>query len=146
MPFAQRIVALVAAVLVAGGLTAAARPEAAHAAARPEATHAVPRADQPPSVLVLTVQPPTAAPRASVLFCGPSGGDHPAASAACGTLAGVGGDPGTLNLDPDTLCTLEYAPVTVRALGFWGDRPVTYAKTFANRCVLLRETGELFAF
>ncbi|WBB68599.1 SSI family serine proteinase inhibitor [Micromonospora sp. WMMD812] len=135
MPFAQRIAAFVAAtLLLAGGLTAgAARPAAAHTG-------------HPASALLLTVQPATATPRASVLLCGPSGGDHPAAPAACGALAHVDGDLATLNLDPDTLCTLEYAPVTVRALGFWGERPVTYSKTYANRCVLLRETGDLFAF
>ncbi|MFI6262698.1 SSI family serine proteinase inhibitor [Micromonospora sp. NPDC051006] len=139
MPFAQRIVALVAATLLAaGGLTA-------EAAAHPRAAHAA-DLDQPASVLLLTVQPHSATPRTRVLLCGPSGGDHPAAATACRTVAGVDGDLATLTLDPDTLCTLEYAPVTVRAFGFWGDRPVTHTRTFDNRCGLLRETGDLFAF
>ncbi|MDO3704957.1 SSI family serine proteinase inhibitor [Micromonospora sp. C28SCA-DRY-2] len=137
MPFAQRVAALFAVtVLATGALTAATTPRAARAAAT----------DRPTSVLLLTVLPHVhGEPRAAALRCHPAGGTHPAATTACQAVAAVHGDLGAMTPEPGP-CTLEYAPVTARALGFWQGRPVSWAKTFGNRCALLRETGSLFAF
>ncbi|MEW2385966.1 SSI family serine proteinase inhibitor [Micromonospora sp. NPDC047707] len=135
MPLAQRIAALsAAAVLGTTALTVAATP--AHAAPTGQTT----------SVLLLSVVPhTTGAPRAAALRCEPTGGTHPYATSACQDVAAVDGDLAALSVNTG-LCTLEYAPVTVRAVGFWRNRPVSYAETFGNRCELLRETGSLFAF
>ncbi|RKN37816.1 SSI family serine proteinase inhibitor [Micromonospora endolithica] len=134
MPFAQRIAALTTATLVATGALAA---PAAHAA--------TPR-PAPTSVLLLSVVGHTdGSLRTAALRCEPAGGGHPHAAAACGDVAAVDGDLAALAVDPG-LCTLEYAPVTVRAVGLWRDHPLSYVETFDNRCQLLRETGTLFAF
>ncbi|MGS2616676.1 SSI family serine proteinase inhibitor [Micromonospora sp. LZ34] len=135
MPFVQRVTALFAVtVLATGALTAATTPRAAHAA------------DRPTSVLLLTVPPHVhGEPRATALRCEPAGGTHPEATAACRAVAAVDGDLTAMTPEPGP-CTLEYAPVTARAFGFWQDRPVSWAKTFGNRCALLRETRSLFAF
>ncbi|MGN9779623.1 SSI family serine proteinase inhibitor [Micromonospora sp. H33] len=135
MPLAQRVAALsAAAALGTAALTVAATP--AHAAPTEQVT----------SVLLLSVVPHTAGvPRAAALRCEPAGGTHPYAASACQDLAAVDGDPTALSGNPG-FCTLEYAPVTVRAVGLWQDRPVSYTETFSNRCELLRETGSLFAF
>ncbi|MGN9810115.1 SSI family serine proteinase inhibitor [Micromonospora sp. BQ11] len=136
MPFAQRIAALSTASLLATGvLTGAVAPPAAHAASTAATT-----------VLVLTVEPHVdGATRIATLRCEPAGGRHPDAATACRNVAAVDGDLTALEVDQGP-CTLEYAPVTVRALGWWRDRPVSYVETFGNRCHLLRETGTLFAF
>ncbi|MDM4719076.1 SSI family serine proteinase inhibitor [Micromonospora sp. WMMA1363] len=135
MSLAQRVAALcAAAVLGAAALTVAAAP--AHAASTEQAT----------SVLLLTATPhATGVPRATVLRCEPAGGTHPRAASACQDVAAVDGNLAALSVNPG-FCTLEYAPVTVRALGLWRDRPVSYTETFGNQCELLRETGSLFAF
>ncbi|NJP34043.1 SSI family serine proteinase inhibitor [Micromonospora thermarum] len=140
MPLAQRVAALsAAAVLGTAALTVAATP--AHAAPAQPAL-----AEQATSVLLLSVVPhTTGAPRAAALRCEPVGGTHPYAASACQDLAAADGDLASLSGNPG-FCTLEYAPVTVRAVGFWQDRPVSYTETFGNRCELLRETGSLFAF
>ena len=136
MPFAQRIAALSTASLLATGvLTGAVAPPAAHASTA-----------TPTTVLLLSVEPHVdGAPRVATLRCEPAGGRHPHAATACQNVAAVDGDLAALEVDRGP-CTLEYAPVTVRALGWWRDRPVSYVETFGNRCHLLRETGTLFAF
>ncbi|MER7457663.1 SSI family serine proteinase inhibitor [Micromonospora sp. NPDC126480] len=137
MPLAKRVAALIAAaVLGTAALAVAATP--AHAAPAERATT---------SVLLLSVVPhTTGAPRAAALRCEPTGGTHPRAASACQDVATVDGNLAALSdVDPG-FCTLEYAPVTVRAIGLWRDRPVSYTETFGNRCALLRETGALFAF
>ena len=37
------------------------------------------------------------------------------------------------------------APVTARAQGEWNGRPVDYAETFSNGCVMAGRTGSVFA-
>ncbi|GAA4574574.1 hypothetical protein GCM10023176_41870 [Micromonospora coerulea] len=138
MPFARRTAALALAATL-GGLAAVAAPH-------PRTAGAAPRpGPETPSVLLLTVDPATAASRSTVLVCGPAGGLHPDPTTACRLVARVDGDLAGLDVDPG-LCTLEHAPLTVRALGFWQDRPVSYARTFDNRCALRRGTGTLFDF
>ncbi len=98
--------------------------------------------------LILTIadgESPQPWDRAASLFCRPPGGTHPEAAAACSQLDRVGGDIDALSAQP-MLCTYEYAPVTVTARGHWDDREIDYRETFANRCVMLRETGAVFAF
>ncbi|MBB6349170.1 SSI family serine proteinase inhibitor [Nonomuraea muscovyensis] len=104
----------------------------------------------PVGVYVLTVTPDdgtTAEPLASsTLLCGPDGGAHAAAAAACGQLRRTQGRAERIPEDPGP-CTREYAPVRVGAVGMWRGQRREYARTFANRCVAIRATGGiLFAF
>ncbi|SBT41128.1 SSI family serine proteinase inhibitor [Micromonospora auratinigra] len=136
MPFARRTAALaLAAALGVLATSAAARPAAA--APRP--------GPQLPSVLLLTVDDGVGAPRATVLTCGPAGGLHPDPTTACRLVARVDGDLDALSVDPSP-CIEVYAPLTVRAVGFWQDRPVAYARSFDNRCLLRHGTAALFDF
>ena len=138
MPFARRTAALALAAAL-GGLAAVAAPH-------PRAAEAAPRpGPETPSVLLLTIDPATAGPRATVLICGPAGGLHPDPATACRLVARVDGDLAALDVAPGP-CTLEHAPLTVRAVGRWQDRPVSYTRTFDNRCALRRGTGALFDF
>ncbi len=136
MPLAKRVAALFAAIVLGtAALAVTATP-----------AHAAPVAPAATSVLLLSVVPhDTGAPRAAALRCEPAGGTHPRAASACQDLTTVDGNVAALSVDPG-FCTLEYAPVTVHAVGLWRDRPVSYTETFGNRCALLRETGALFAF
>ncbi|MEU4633232.1 SSI family serine proteinase inhibitor [Micromonospora chalcea] len=130
MPFARRTAALA---LVAA-LGAPASP--AQAAPRP--------GPQTPSVLLLTVDD-GAGVRATVLTCGPTGGQHPDPITACRLVARVDGDLDALDVD-GAPCTSQYAPVVARAAGFWQNRPVSYTRTFANPCLMQRTTASLFTF
>ncbi|NRQ37469.1 serine protease [Nonomuraea sp. NN258] len=71
---------------------------------------------------------------------------HPVPSAACATLERVGGNPALLTRRPNVACTMEYAPVTVTAVGYWDGSAYRYRQTFANRCELFATTGSLFQF
>ncbi|MFR9780654.1 SSI family serine proteinase inhibitor [Micromonospora sp. MS34] len=135
MPFARRTAAL-AAVAALGVPAALAAPQPAAAVPRP--------GPETPSVLLLSVAG-AGDLRSTVLVCGPAGGLHPDPVTACRLVARVDGDLDVLavNLEP---CTREYAPLTARAVGFWQDRPVTYSRTFDNRCLLHRVTDALFDF
>ncbi|MFJ5268694.1 SSI family serine proteinase inhibitor [Streptomyces sp. NPDC088358] len=82
--------------------------------------------------------------RGTLLFCDPPQG-HPHAAQACAELTAVGGDIGRIPVTPGVLCPMIYAPVTVAARGEWDGRPVTYAHTFANSCVMGAATGAVFA-
>jgi hypothetical protein len=80
------------------------------------------------------------------LSCEPAGGSHALASEACAQLAKAYGDIAAIPA-ADGMCTLEYAPVTVRAMGFWLGQSKMYEKTFSNRCTAIRDTGgHLFNF
>ncbi|MFE2261137.1 SSI family serine proteinase inhibitor [Streptomyces griseosporeus] len=81
--------------------------------------------------------------RGTLLLCAPPRG-HARAAQACAELAAAGGDIAALPLK-DVYCPMVYAPVTVRAQGEWGGRPVTYTETFANGCVMAARTGAVFA-
>ncbi|MBM7775361.1 hypothetical protein JOD54_005565 [Actinokineospora baliensis] len=93
---------------------------------------------------VLTVQRAGELPRLAVLRCAPDGGTHQAAAAACAQLSQVNGRFEKLNVVPDAMCTLEYDPVKVTAVGLWGRRPVHYRAEFGNRCQLHTATGAVF--
>ncbi|MEU0438618.1 MULTISPECIES: SSI family serine proteinase inhibitor [unclassified Streptomyces] len=81
--------------------------------------------------------------RGTLLLCDPPQG-HARAARACAELAATDGDIAALP-PQDVLCTMVYAPVTVRAVGEWGGRPVDYTHTFANGCEMAARTGDVFA-
>ncbi|GAA2356540.1 SSI family serine proteinase inhibitor [Nonomuraea africana] len=83
-------------------------------------------------------------PATAELRCGPAGGTHPSAVAACALLDTVNGD---LSRHPGErgICTREYRPHTVRLSGTWDGRTVSYVRTYGNRCMMLLATGAVFA-
>lgn len=81
--------------------------------------------------------------RGTLLLCDPPAG-HARAADACAELGAAGGDIGRIP-PKDAICTMQYAPVTVRARGEWSGRPVAYERTFSNGCVLAARTGSVFA-
>ncbi|MDX3244245.1 SSI family serine proteinase inhibitor [Streptomyces sp. ME18-1-4] len=82
--------------------------------------------------------------RGTLLLCDPPQG-HSRAAEACDVLARVGGDMNAVAGDSSRVCTLVYAPVTVRARGRWNGRPVDYRHTFGNDCEREAMTGAVFA-
>lgn len=82
---------------------------------------------------------------AAVLTCDPAGGSHPAAQEACDELAAVTGDIAALSEDPGP-CTMIYDPVTVTAEGWWRGQMKSFRATYANSCVLYRQTRGIFDF
>ncbi|WP_063831184.1 SSI family serine proteinase inhibitor [Streptomyces griseus] len=87
--------------------------------------------------------PAAPASRTVTLHCGPAGGDHPRAEAACADLDASGG---RVDRDSDTACVLLYDPVEVRAEGVWRGRPVSFARQYGNSCELGARTGAVFSF
>jgi hypothetical protein len=79
-----------------------------------------------------------------MLRCSPDAGDHPKAADACAALAKVDGKIEAMN--GDGICTREYAPITVAALGTWEGDQVDFSRTYSNRCVMRTATGAVFAF
>ncbi|MEV0144098.1 MULTISPECIES: SSI family serine proteinase inhibitor [unclassified Nonomuraea] len=63
---------------------------------------------------------------------------------ACIALERAGGDPARLPSRTDAVCTMEYNPVRVSALGIWAGRPVRYERTFSNGCEMSAATGSVF--
>ncbi|MEU5163695.1 subtilase-type protease inhibitor [Streptomyces sp. NPDC020875] len=163
LPLRSTFVTATALLLGVGGTvlsTAVAQP-----VARPGAQPVAQPADRPvdrladsrglyaPSALVLTVgegerPAATVAERAVTLSCAPRAtGTHPAPEDACRELAAAGGDPGALpSALPQTLCTREYAPVTVTADGVWRGERVTWSGTYNNGCEMAATLGVVFSF
>ncbi|MDN3021676.1 SSI family serine proteinase inhibitor [Streptomyces sp. S.PB5] len=81
--------------------------------------------------------------RGTLLLCDPPRG-HGKAAEACAELDSVNGDIAALP-PKETYCPMIYAPVTARARGQWDGRPVEYAETFSNGCVMTARTGSVFA-
>ncbi|SDP69853.1 Subtilisin inhibitor-like [Actinopolyspora xinjiangensis] len=104
--------------------------------------------DRGVSVLSLRVVPGDRAERArsAILRCGPAGGTHPKAEAACERLVKAGGEFGALRADRDPMCPLVYRPVTVHATGTWRNQPVEHRETFSNECEMSAHTGKIFNF
>jgi hypothetical protein len=44
------------------------------------------------------------------------------------------------------VCIEIYDPVTVTATGVWGDRGITWERTYPNKCYLRNETYPIFEF
>lgn len=101
--------------------------------------------DEDRGVLALTVTGRDGEMKVGTLRCGPDGGSHPSASRACDQLGRVGGDISQLNEQPQTLCTLEYDPVTATAHGTWEGEVVNFHETFPNRCAMYSYTGSVFS-
>lgn len=79
----------------------------------------------------------------AALLCGPDVGTHPRAAEACRALEAVDGAFEVLPVT-DVMCTKEYAPVTVQAMGNWGGRQVLFQRTFANACEMHASTDPVF--
>ncbi|WP_237296558.1 subtilase-type protease inhibitor [Streptomyces sp. 3211] len=106
------------------------------AAAQPSSLYA-------PSALVFTVaQGDDAAStvlRASTLSCAPTAlGTHPDPQTACSALNATGGALDRLLAapNPDRVCPMHYAPVTVTADGVWKGSRVAWKHTFSNACAM----------
>ena len=85
------------------------------------------------------------AARRATLTCAPAGGSHRDARKACAAIGAVGGDLTKL-VPAQTICTMQYDPVTVTATGRWRGSPLRYSHTFSNACVLGADTGPVFDF
>jgi hypothetical protein len=75
------------------------------------------------------------------LRCHPTGGDHPAAAAACARLdeITVWGRDTFAPVPPDALCTMQYGgPQTARVKGRWAGRPVDATFSRADGCEIAR--------
>lgn len=79
------------------------------------------------------------------LTCEPAGGLHPRAEEVCLALSGVDGRLEALSTG-EAMCTLEYAPVRVRASGTWRGETRAFEAEFPNWCVMVAETGPVFDF
>lgn len=85
--------------------------------------------------------------RTVTLTCGPTGGTHPRAAAACAIVDQVGGAGlEDMNLDPNAICTLEYNPYTVSVQGNDHFLWIDFVKTYDNPCVLNAHTGAFYQF
>ena len=114
------------------------------AAAVPAAAAPVPR--EPLGAYLLMVVPDDGPITASTLWCDPEGGTHLDASRACDQLISASGEIARIPARTGP-CTLEYAPVRVRADGTWRGLPRHFARTYPNKCAAVRDTGGiLFGF
>ncbi|HYQ62174.1 SSI family serine proteinase inhibitor [Actinophytocola sp.] len=97
--------------------------------------------------LVLTIVTRDGASESVTLTCQPSGGTHPNAASACAELRRAHGNFAALPGEPEqTICTLEYQPLTARAAGRWrGDR-VDWKHDYGNACTMHTVTGTVFLF
>ncbi|WP_338694020.1 SSI family serine proteinase inhibitor [Streptomyces sp. Q6] len=87
--------------------------------------------------------------RGVLLRCAPEpSGHHPYAAEACAELDAAGGDlDGPLTPEGAArICTKEYAPVTVSAIGSHRGMMVAWHKTYGNACEMDAATGHVFRF
>jgi hypothetical protein len=99
----------------------------------------------PSSTIVLTTSTADAGVRSVTLHCEPSGGSHPNPRGACDELLRSDGDVQGVQ-DSDALCTFEYRPVHVTAVGSWRGRHRSFDHVYANACVMRVDTGSVFQF
>jgi hypothetical protein len=99
----------------------------------------------PSSTIVLTTSTGDAGVRSVDLHCEPSGGSHPNAQQACDELLRSDGDVQAVQ-DSDALCTFEYRPVHVTAVGSWHGQRRNFDHVYANACVMRVDTGSVFQF
>jgi hypothetical protein len=100
----------------------------------------------PRTKLHLTIAAEIGISATATLTCGPAGGSHPNAGAACAELARVSGDLDRLPGKPEQLCTMQYQPVRAAARGHWRGKVVAWQRVFANRCLMQAATGSVFRF
>lgn len=81
----------------------------------------------------------------AVLTCGPDGGTHSRARAACKGITNAEGNLAALPI-AERVCAKIYAPVTVEAMGRWRGKLVEYRRTYPNDCMRQASTGDVFAF
>ncbi|MEU6987204.1 SSI family serine proteinase inhibitor [Streptomyces sp. NPDC046324] len=104
-------------------------------------------APTPPTRIFLTITSgATGDVKEVYLGCGPTGGNHPQAEAACGALDEAGGDFDQLKGPTDMVCPMIYEPVVAEAQGTFDSVPVGWKKSFGNTCELNAKTGTVFAF
>jgi hypothetical protein len=104
------------------------------------------QAAPPPKAKLKIVDGMKGGPVKSVwLHCGPVGGTHPNARAACRLLRQVKGEPSQLNVSPKASCSQEIKPHAVAIAGTWYGRKVHWAKFFANACQMQAMTGPVTA-
>ncbi|WP_419996079.1 SSI family serine proteinase inhibitor [Streptomyces boninensis] len=125
---------------------AAALAQAAPAAVAADHAGAQPDAG---SHLILAVQSVADPDKTQLAYltCDPAGGNHPGAEAACAAIGEVDGDFGDLE-ETQGMCTMEYAPVTVRAYGHWDDDIVHWSsEEYPNACAAdLATGGQIFNY
>jgi subtilisin inhibitor-like len=101
----------------------------------------------PETSLVLTIVTRDGASESVTLTCHPPGGAHPHAPRACVEIQRAHGDFTALPGEPEqTICTLEYQPVTARAKGRWRGDPVDWKHEYGNACAMHADTGTVFLF
>ncbi|MFI5492024.1 SSI family serine proteinase inhibitor [Actinoplanes sp. NPDC051859] len=120
------------AVLVLAGVAAAAPATAAPAAKKK-------------TELTLSYTAEAGYAAAVVLRCDPAGGPHPKKGKACAALAKVNGNPAKLK-PANTMCTMEYAPITAEITGKWQGKKVKWTQQYGNPCEMTRATGVVLAF
>ncbi|GIH28894.1 hypothetical protein Aph01nite_72040 [Acrocarpospora phusangensis] len=81
-----------------------------------------------------------------LLACSPPQGSHPHAAEACAKLATVKGDISLLDPDRDSVCPMNFDPVTVSAVGSWDNWTLSFERTYGNACELRAMTGPIFDF
>lgn len=99
----------------------------------------------PSSTIALTTSTEGAGVRSVNLLCEPSGGSHPKAQAACDELLRSDGDVQAVQ-DSDAICTFEYRPVHVTAVGSWRGERRSFDHVYANACAMRVDTGSVFQF
>ncbi|MFI7614889.1 SSI family serine proteinase inhibitor [Nonomuraea terrae] len=100
----------------------------------------------PPKVQVKVIYAVKGGETKSVwLHCGPTGGDHPRAQAACRLLEKAKGQPGELNLKSAAACKKELKPHAAAVVGRWNGQVLKWGKVYANGCQMRAATGALFA-
>ncbi|MGV9680232.1 SSI family serine proteinase inhibitor [Nocardia sp. NPDC003482] len=84
-------------------------------------------ADRPDTQLTFTRTDPDQPSRTVTLTCAPTGGNHPAAEAACAALATADL---TLPEENQEVRCFRYYPVTLRAEGTLRGQPISIEKTY----------------
>jgi hypothetical protein len=103
------------------------------------------QAQQPRSLLFLSVAPRNGPITSAMLFCDPPGGLHPSPTAACADLAIAQGDFTKLpGLRERLVCADIYDPVVASAFGWWRNRLTWFTHTYPNACELYGATGPVF--
>jgi hypothetical protein len=102
----------------------------------------------PQGAYTLTMSTQAGASYSVTLYCQPDGGTHPGdIAAACGQLAKANGVVADIPEEAGMLCTKQYDPVTVRAVGEWATAASDYVERFGNSCEANAATGgQLFNF
>lgn len=103
------------------------------------------QAQQPRSLLLLSVTPRNGPVMSALLFCDPPGGLHPNPTAACADITIAQGDFTKLpGIGERLVCADVYDPVVATAFGWWRNRLTWFTRTYPNMCELYGATGPVF--